>query len=138
MPTRCSKCRRTARLRLPSASIPKATDGSDVAMNLRADDSFAEDEAWHEVSAAYSDFSQAVRVSPCPVSGARRGCEHACHHQISVLADNGGKRRGGLRLRQLRRGVLPERNGRAKPLRGRGYRRSAGAACHEMRMNASI
>lgn len=43
-------------MRLPSASIPKAPDGSDVAMNLRADDSFAEDEAWHEASAAYSDF----------------------------------------------------------------------------------
>lgn len=83
-------------------------------------------------------FSGGARLSMSCISGARRGCEHACHHQISVLADNGGKRRGGLRLRQLRRGVLPERNGGAEHLRGRGYRRSAGAACHEMRMNASI
>ena len=37
--------------------IPKCPDdGSDVAMNLRTDDSFVEDEVWHRASAAYSDF----------------------------------------------------------------------------------
>ena len=37
--------------------IPKCPDdGSDVAMNLRTDDSFVEDEGWHRASAAYSDF----------------------------------------------------------------------------------
>lgn len=37
--------------------IPKIPDdGSDVTMNLRADDSFVEDEGWKRASAAYSDF----------------------------------------------------------------------------------
>ena len=42
---------------LPSELIPKCPDdGSDMAMNLRADDTFVEDEGWHIASAAYSDF----------------------------------------------------------------------------------
>ena len=44
-------------MRIPSELIPKCPDdGSDVAMNLRADDSFVEDEGWHRASAAYSEF----------------------------------------------------------------------------------
>ena len=42
---------------LPTSLIPKCPeDGSDVVMNLRADDSFVEDEGWHRASAAYADF----------------------------------------------------------------------------------
>ena len=37
--------------------IPKhPDDGSEVTMNLRADDSFVENDGWHAASAAYSDF----------------------------------------------------------------------------------
>ena len=44
-------------MKIPTALIPKhPDDGSDVMMNLRADDSFVEDEGWHAASAAYSDF----------------------------------------------------------------------------------
>ena len=44
-------------MRIPTELIPKCEiDGSDVVMNLRADDSFVEDEGWHRASAAYSDF----------------------------------------------------------------------------------
>ena len=44
-------------MRIPAALIPKCPDdGSDVTMNLRADDSFVEDEGWHKASAAYADF----------------------------------------------------------------------------------
>ena len=44
-------------MRIPTELIPKCPDdGSDVTMNLRADDSFVEDEGWHAASAAYSDF----------------------------------------------------------------------------------
>ncbi len=44
-------------MRIPSELIPKCPDdGSDVTMNLRADDSFVEDEGWKRASAAYSDF----------------------------------------------------------------------------------
>jgi len=44
-------------MKIPTELIPKhPDDGSDVMMNLRADDSFVEDEGWHAASAAYSDF----------------------------------------------------------------------------------
>ncbi|MBQ6733666.1 MAG: hypothetical protein IJR00_02035 [Lachnospiraceae bacterium] len=44
-------------MRIPSELIPKCPeDGSDVAMNLRTDDSFVEDEGWHRASAAYAAF----------------------------------------------------------------------------------
>ncbi len=42
---------------IPSSLIPKCLDdGADMTMNLRADDSFVEDEGWHRASAAYADF----------------------------------------------------------------------------------
>ena len=45
------------RMEIPTALIPKhPDDGSDVTMNLRADDSFVEDKGWHSASAAYSEF----------------------------------------------------------------------------------
>jgi NAD-dependent SIR2 family protein deacetylase len=44
-------------MRIPTSLIPKCPDdGSDVTMNLRADDLFVEDEGWHRASAAYADF----------------------------------------------------------------------------------
>ena len=44
-------------MRISTELIPKCPDdGSDVTMNLRADDSFVEDEGWHRASAAYADF----------------------------------------------------------------------------------
>ena len=44
-------------MRIQTELIPKCPDDdSDVTMNLRADDSFVEDEGWHRASAAYSDF----------------------------------------------------------------------------------
>ena len=44
-------------MKIPTELIPKyPDDGSDVTMNLRADDSFLEDRGWHAASAAYSDF----------------------------------------------------------------------------------
>lgn len=44
-------------MRIPTELIPKCPDnGSPVTMNLRADDSFVEDEGWRRASAAYSDF----------------------------------------------------------------------------------
>ena len=44
-------------MRIPAALIPKCPDGGGpVTMNLRADDSFVEDEGWHKASAACSEF----------------------------------------------------------------------------------
>ena len=45
------------KMKIPVSLIPKCPDdGSDVTMNLRADDSFVEDKGWHRASAAYADF----------------------------------------------------------------------------------
>ncbi len=45
------------RMEIPSELIPKCPDdGSDMTTNLRADDSFVEDEGWHRASLAYSKF----------------------------------------------------------------------------------
>ena len=47
----------TLSMRIPTEQIPKCPDdGSAVTMNLRADNTFVEDEGWHRASAAYSDF----------------------------------------------------------------------------------
>lgn len=44
-------------MRIPYELIPKCPDdGADVTMNLRADDSFVEDEGWNRASAAYAEF----------------------------------------------------------------------------------
>ena len=44
-------------MRIPSELIPKCPDdGSDVCMNLRADDSFVEDEGWHQAAERYENF----------------------------------------------------------------------------------
>ena len=45
------------KMSIPSELIPTCPDdGSAVTMNLRADDSFVEDEGWHRASAAYAEF----------------------------------------------------------------------------------
>ena len=44
-------------MRIPTSLIPRCPeDGGPVAMNLRSDDTFVEDEGWHRASAAYADF----------------------------------------------------------------------------------
>lgn len=44
-------------MRIPSELIPKCPDdGSDLCMNLRADDSFVEDEGWHQAAERYENF----------------------------------------------------------------------------------
>ena len=45
------------KLRIPADLIPVCPDdGSEMTMNLRADDTFVEDEGWRRASAAYSDY----------------------------------------------------------------------------------
>ncbi len=44
-------------MELPAELLPKCPlDGSDMTTNLRADDSFVEDDGWHRASGAYADF----------------------------------------------------------------------------------
>ena len=48
-------------MRIPSFLIPAAPDGGAVSMNLRSDDTFAEDEEWHRASASYAEFLERCR-----------------------------------------------------------------------------
>ena len=49
-------------MKIPLEMIPKCPDDeSNVTMNLRADDTFVEDEGWHRASAAYLDFLERHR-----------------------------------------------------------------------------
>jgi NAD-dependent SIR2 family protein deacetylase len=44
-------------MRVPSGLIPVCPDcGREMSMNLRADDTFVEDDGWHAASGRYSDF----------------------------------------------------------------------------------
>ena len=42
--------------RIPTSLIPHTPDGAPVTMNLRCDDTFVEDEHWHQQAAAYQQF----------------------------------------------------------------------------------
>ena len=48
-------------MRIPSALVPHTPSGANVKMNLRADDSFVEDEGWHRASAAYAEYLEKHR-----------------------------------------------------------------------------
>lgn len=44
-------------MRIPTELIPKCPDdGSEMTMNLRSDDTFVEDEGWHQAESRYEDF----------------------------------------------------------------------------------
>jgi NAD-dependent SIR2 family protein deacetylase len=43
-------------MRIPGELTPHTPDGGAVAMNLRSDDTFVEDQGWHRASAAYAAF----------------------------------------------------------------------------------
>ena len=50
-------------MRIPTELIPKCPDdGSDVTTNLRADDSFVEDEGWHAAAQRYAEFLDRYRM----------------------------------------------------------------------------
>ena len=43
-------------MEIPTKLIPKTQEGDDVTTNLRVDDTFVEDEGWHNASSNYADF----------------------------------------------------------------------------------
>ena len=46
--------------RIPTEMIPHTPDGQPVSMNLRCDDTFVEDNHWHQQAQRYSDFVRAA------------------------------------------------------------------------------
>ena len=47
-------------MRIPHELLPQLPDGGKAAMNLRSDDTFVEDEGWHEASSSYAAFLREV------------------------------------------------------------------------------
>ena len=43
-------------MEIPTELIPKTPKGDDVTTNLRVDNTFVEDEGWHNASSNYADF----------------------------------------------------------------------------------
>ncbi|MFQ9681643.1 MAG: hypothetical protein ACLRZH_17480 [Ruthenibacterium lactatiformans] len=60
-----------------------------MAVNLRSDDRFAEDEGWRKAAGRYADFLRRHDGTLFPL-GDRRGSTPG-HHQISVAADDRAK-----------------------------------------------
>lgn len=87
-------------MRVPSGLIPLCpVCGSPLMMNLRSDDRFVEDAGWRQAAARYDDFirrHKGTRILFLRLSG----IQHARNHQISVLADDGGKSKRDLCLCQ--------------------------------------
>ena len=86
-------------MRIPSELIPHCpVCGAPMAMNLRTDRTFVEDEAGMKPPGATRISSSAIRA--CASSfGIGRGWQHAGHHQISLLANDLPEPESGLCLR---------------------------------------
>ena len=60
--------------KIPSDLVPRCpVCGAPMSMNLRADDTFVEDEGWHTAAARYKDFISSSPGTTYPVSGIGRG-----------------------------------------------------------------
>ena len=93
-------------MRVPSELVPHCpVCGKPMSMNLRADDTFVEDEGWHRAAERYDIFSAKSRRNAYPVLRAWCGHEHACHHKVSVLEDDLCKPEGDLCLPEFRGSV---------------------------------
>lgn len=93
-------------MKVPSRLVPKCPKcGKPMAMNLRADDTFVEDEDWHKACERYEKFFGAKQRKRNFVLGIGSRCEHARNHQISVLADDTKFPRRILCLHQQRRSL---------------------------------
>ena len=114
-------------LRIPSELVPRCPNcGAPMAMNLRSDDTFVEDEGWHRAAARYSDFLRRHKN--------RRRRQYTGNHQVPLLADGRVESPRHLRVRQPWRG---RRSGRDRapvdPHRRRRRRRHLAAELTESR-----
>ena len=92
---------RAPAMAVPAGLVPRCpVCGRPMTMNLRADDSFVEDEGWHAAAARYEEFLRRHRGARLLCLELGGGDEHPGHHQVSLLADDGGEPPGGLRLHQ--------------------------------------
>ena len=99
---------------VPSELVPHCpVCGAPMSMNLRADDTFVEDEGWHEAAGNYEDFLRAHKGEHILFwkFGCRR--KHSRHHQIPLLAHNLSESEGPLCLHQSFGGLLSQGNPRA-------------------------
>ena len=115
-------------MRVPAELVPYCpVCGRPMTMNLRADETFVEDEGWHAAARRYEAFlrrCQGKRVLFLSWGGgATPG-----HHQYPLLADDPAGPKGGLRLHQPGGGLRPRGDPEPRHLHPGGHRGGAGPA----------
>ncbi len=112
-------------MRVPMELVPRCpVCGAPIAMNLRSDDTFVQDEGWYAAAGRYSDFLR--RHEGLHVLYLELGVyEHPRHHQVPLLAHDARKPEGRPRLRESRRGLRPARDSAALNLHRRRHRQRA-------------
>ena len=85
-------------MRIPAGLIPVCPDdGGPVSMNLRADETFVEDEGCRSVCR----LPAVTRRKTCPLSGTRRRRKYSYDHQVPLLGDDRGESGRSLCLPEL-------------------------------------
>ena len=89
--------------KIPGKLVPYCpVCGAPMAMNLRTDMTFVEDEG-----SPLRGFPAPPYGTAYPLSGTGRRQQYSCYHQISVLEDDLSEPENGLRLHQSGRSCLP-------------------------------
>ncbi len=74
--------------RIPSSLVPHCPiDGEKMAVHVRCDEYFVEDESWQAASERYCQFLEYARGEADGIAGTGCGIQHALHHPLSVRKD---------------------------------------------------
>ncbi len=115
-------------MRVPTELLPVCPHcGRPLTTNLRSDDKFVEDEGWHRAAERYENFLRTREGQRILFLELGVGYNTPSHHQVPLLADDGGQSRGGIRLYQRHGDGVSLGDSPAEYLPQRGYRRGSQA-----------
>ena len=114
-------------MRVPSDLAPRCPHcGRPMAMNLRCDGRFAEDEGWHRAAERYESFLRTRQGQKLLFLELGVGYNTPGDHQVSLLADDRRQPPGSVYLPEPGPGRRPPGDSEAVHLHRRGHRRRAG------------